>query len=228
MMRQSLKIFLLLIVISFGLQDASASGCKGKFVNPITDICWDCLFPISIGAIEMPPSTPLRPDTANFPSPICICPKAGVPIPGLAIGMWEPFRMVDVTKRPFCMTSIGGIELNPGLPIGGQAAPFENESEGRIGNWHVHWYINPLASILGLFTDAMCQRGNTLGFDLAYMTEFDPLWNNDLLSFIINPEAILFGNIIAQAACAADCIASTVWKPLDVLFWCAGCQGSSR
>jgi len=212
----------------FNAQGAYAK-CTGRFVNPISDVCWDCIFPISIGAIESPPSTTFRPDTENFPSPVCICPNSklgGIPTPGLAVGLWEPVRMVDVTKRPFCMSSIGGIELNPGIDIGAGAAPYENEGEGRIGNWHVHWYMNPLTTILGLFVDGLCDGSSAGNFDLAYMTEFDPLWNSDPLAFILNPEALLFGNILAQAACAADCIASTVWKPFDPLFWCAGCQGT--
>jgi len=220
-------ILITILIITFA-KSANAIGgnCTGRFVNPITDICWDCIFPISIGEVRMG-QTPTRPDTENFPSPICICPNpklAGIPTPGLAIGFWEPRRMVDVTKRPFCMTSIGGVSLDPGIQIGSGAAPFEGDDEGRIGNWHVHWYVNPIVGMLNILTDVAC--ADISGFDLAYMTEFDPLWNNDLLAFILNPEAILFGNMVAQAACAADCIASSVWKPLDVLFWCAGCQGT--
>ena len=40
-------------------------------------------------------------------------------------------------------------------------------------------------------------------FDIAYLTELDPTWRDDELGFILN-QAILFGNLIAQAACAAD------------------------
>ena len=213
-----------LLVSSFSY----ANVCTGRFLNPITDVCWDCLFPISIGSIEIPPATTLRPDTFNFPSPMCICPNeklGGLPYPGLALGMWEPIRMVDVTKRPFCLVSLGGISLNPGMNIGTGSSPYEGGSEARMSNWHIHWYINPLLGTLGLVKDAaLCN--DVQGFDLAYMTEFDPLWNNDFLAFLMNPEAALFGNIVAKAACAADCIASSSWKPLDSLFWCSGCQGS--
>lgn len=62
--------------------------------------------------------------------------------------------------------------------------------------------------------------------DIAYMSEVDPLWNDSTLSMMINPEAALFGNLIAQAACAADAVASTAGVPLSPLFWCAGSQGS--
>src|SRR3546814_12717203 len=57
------------------------------------------------------------------------------------------------------------------------------------------------------------------------MTEVDPLWQDDSLAALINPEAIIFANPLAKAACAGDCIAGTVNLPLDQLFWCAGCQG---
>lgn len=225
-MRNIILLFFFIFIINI---PGVYAKCTGRFVNPITDLCWDCIFPISIGAAELPASTAARPDIENFSSPICICPNSkllGLPTPGLAVGMWEPIRMVDVTKRPFCMTSIGGIELNPGISIGAGAAPYENEREGRIGNWQVHWYINPLTTILGIFKDQLCDEVSAVGFDLAYLTEFDPLWNNDVLAFILNPESILFGNILAQAACAADCIAATFSTPLDPLFWCAGCQGT--
>ncbi len=46
------------------------------------------------------------------------------------------------------------------------------------------------------------------------------------LTTILNPEAVIFANPIAQGACAADAIASAFNMPLDVLFWCAGSQGS--
>ncbi|EOW5751143.1 conjugal transfer pilus assembly protein TraU, partial [Escherichia coli H37] len=43
---------------------------------------------------------------------------------------------------------------------------------------------------------------------------------------ILNPEAVIFANPIAQGACAADAIASAFNMPIDALFWCAGSQGS--
>jgi conjugal transfer pilus assembly protein TraU len=77
---------------------------------------------------------------------------------------------------------------------------------------------------LELLTDFVCMERSQ--FDVAYITEFDPLWNDDETAFILNPEAAIFANPIAQAACAADSIAATAGFPLDAMFWCAGCQGS--
>ena len=46
------------------------------------------------------------------------------------------------------------------------------------------------------------------------MTELiTALWNNDVMSTILNPEAILFSNPIAHASsCTADCAASAAWQ----------------
>ena len=72
--------------------------------------------------------------------------------------------------------------------------------------------------------DFVCLEKQSI--DLVYMTELDPFWNDDEKSIFINPEALIFGNPLAQMACIADCAAASVHLPLDPLFWCSGCQGS--
>ena len=129
---------------------------------------------------------------------------------------------MDVSKNPFCFPNLGGMEFDPGLSIGRGASPAS--SSRHTGSWHIHWYVYPLIYWLELITDFLCLEQTS--FDIAYMTELDPLWSDDSLAYIINPEAALFANPIAQAACAADCVAATTGKPMDTLFWCGGCQGS--
>ena len=90
--------------------------------------------------------------------------------------------------------------------------------------YQVHWYVYPVIYWLELLTDFVClEKGS---FDVAYITELDPLWNDDEVSFMLNPEAALFGNAIAQAACMADCVTATAGFSHDYLFWCDGCHGS--
>lgn len=196
-------------------------ACSGRFVNPITDICWDCLFPLTLGAIPIWPSE--KPDPENPPQPICLCqklPPPAPPIPGLAMGFWEPVRLVDVTKKPFCFVNLGGISLNPGIAIGQKDGDSVNR---KTASWHVHWYTYPLVYWLELLNDAACLE--VANVDIAYITEVDPLWQSDELTMLLNPEGLLFGNFVAQAACAADCATASVALPLDPLFWCAGCLG---
>lgn len=193
--------------------------CTGSMVNPISDVCWECLYPITIGASEIFKGD--LPDTNNPSSPICFC---GKPIPrmGVAAGFWEPVRLADVSKQPFCFPTLGGMEIDLGFYIGRGGSP--RSSDSGNGFWHLHWYNYPIITWLELVMDFLCLENG--GFDLAYMTELDPLWSEDGLAFIINPEALLFANPIAQAACAADCIKSSLGLPSDAMFWCGGCQGS--
>ena len=203
---------------------ASASGeCTGSFPNPITDVCWDCLFPLTIGDIEL--VSGFQADTPNPSLPICECPLSVPPFVqiGLSIGFWEPLRLVDVTKRPYCFVNLGGLSIDLGIGSG-PGAVRTAQGHSHESSWYVHWYIYPLLYWLNILTDVVCLEQSS--FDIAYITEVDPLWMDDDLTFILNPEAVLFGNPLAQAACAADCVTASTYLPLDALFWCAGCQGS--
>jgi conjugal transfer pilus assembly protein TraU len=203
--------------------------CQGRFVNPITDICWQCLFPITIGGMKITGGK--HEDTPNPRSLLCSCkrPPSPIPIPGVPISFWEPARLVDVTRTPYCMVNLGGIQLAGDQDLLHQRGGVATNGGGsqrslKHSFYQVHWYIYPVIYWLELLVDFFCLEKSD--FDLAYITELDPFWNDDETSFIIQPEAVLFANNIAQASCAADCVAATLGFPLDPLFWCAGCQGS--
>ena len=194
--------------------------CVGRFVNPITDICWSCLFPITIGGIKVSPGGE---DTHNPRQILCAC---GSPIPrvGIPISFWEPVRLVDVTRTKFCLVNMGGISVG-GDSVRGHGTVDAGRAGGRKRSFYqVHYYVYPVIYWLELLTDFLCLERSQ--FDVAYITEFDPMWNDDETAFVLNPEAAIFGAPIAQAACAADSIAATAGFPLDAMFWCAGCQGS--
>ena len=210
----------------FFIASIEAAGCKGRFINPITDICWKCIFPLRIGSTEVPRANLSRaPDTnqSDRVGPLCYCPTP-VPRVGLTLSFWEPIRLVDVTRTPFCFPSLGGISMNPNISTSGGVVDADESGE-NVSLYHVHYYIYPLLYWLNLLLDALCLE--TDGFDIAYITELDPTWKNDILAAILNPEAVLFANPAAQLACMGDCVASSTGLPLDAMFWCAGCQGSA-
>ena len=220
-----MKTMFFLICIAFSTFSGRAAAdpsCEGRFVNPITDVCWRCIFPLSLGSVQVGKGD--LPDTSNPGSPLQLCP-APPPIfvrPGLSIGYWEPMAMTDVSRSPGCMVNLGGFSINLGKAGMGTARKDDKQVNGAF--YHVHWYKYPLTYWLNIITSAGCLEGGDM--DIAYLSEIDPTWVDSSLTTILNPEAILFANPIAQGACAADAMASAFHMPLDILFWCAGSQGS--
>ncbi|MCC8416926.1 MAG: TraU family protein [Rickettsia endosymbiont of Gnoriste bilineata] len=47
------KVITFLIMVIFLPLSSYGNTCQGRFVNPITDICWSCLLPISIGGFNI-------------------------------------------------------------------------------------------------------------------------------------------------------------------------------
>ena len=215
-------IFLQSMPISLYAEESKAKRCKGEFINPITDVCWECLFPITIGSIELKGSD--KPDTKNPSSPICVCMKNNLPVPGITGGFWEPARMTDISAEPYCFVNLGGVKMDMGFERGYGSRP--KATSGESAKVYVHYYIYPLLLMLNIFTDVICLE--RVGFDLFWTTELDPT-SDDELSLLMHPEAFLFNNPISQSACAVDCIKTSLPKsslPIDSLFWCNGCQGT--
>jgi conjugal transfer pilus assembly protein TraU len=199
---------------------AGAGECQGEFANPVTDVCWSCAFPISLGGMQL--MSMGQEDTSNPSNLICVC--SNPPKIGVSTSFWEPVRSVDVTRTPYCMVSLGGIELDPGFRAP-EGEVREQDDLTKQSFYQVHWYVNPIMYYLELLLDDRCLERSS--FDVAYLTEIDPLWSDDELVMILNPDVYLFGGPIAQAACAADCVASTAGFGSNTLFWCAGCNGSA-
>ena len=213
----------LLCVLLFVARGGYAGDrCTGHFVNPITDICWSCLFPISIGNATVVSGD--SPDTPNPSMPIQICPAGIFYRLGLAIGYWEPFAMTDVTRTPYCLVNLGGYQLP--IPYGHINGATEPPLSGASGAFYqVHWYQYPVVFWLNLMTSAGCVQSGD--YDIGYLSEIDPMWDDDELSFVINPESALFSTAAAHLSCLSDALAVAKGTAMDTLFWCMGSQGAS-
>jgi len=217
--------FVLLVLISSASHAATvvpgSATCTGKFFNPIIDVCWSCVFPLTLGGANIFKSS--QEDNGSSPSgPFCAC--GNPPKFGVKFGFWEPVRLVEAVRTPYCFTSLGGVKIDPGIDAPAHTQTAKTEGKSKNSFYQVHWYTSPLLFWLEVLADNSCAEGGT--FDLAYFTELDPLWADSEATFLINPEVALFSNPVTQAVCAADCVASTAGFPLTELFWCAGCQGS--
>ena len=214
----------LLLLLVLSLPPARAAKCEGRLPNFVSDICWSCMLPLSIAGRRLAGGQ--QQDNGSSPSGLCSCGKAPKLKVGVNLGLWEPVRLIEVTREPYCLVSLGGIKAG-----GGSSAPEPGARTGTASGtasyafYHAHWYVNPLLHWLGALLDFDCIERD--GFDLAYMSEFDPAWNDDELAALLVPELALTANLAGVAACAADCAAVKAGKfPSNSLWWCNGCLGN--
>lgn len=212
------------LISAMSVQCLASQSCHGRITNPVTDVCWECVFPITLGNnVSLSNST--FTDVKTDADPFCACAgKASVTL-GLNIGFWEPIRTIEIVRRPFCFPSLGGMQLTDAhwAPAHGRT-PSPKVRGHRTSFYQVHWYHTPWLYLLEILLDTRCLEQSP--WDLAYMTELDPLWDDALTSFLLNPDVALFANPIAIGACAMDCVAATTYLPINSLYWCGGCAGS--
>jgi len=214
-------LFLVALLPGAAREAAASAKCGGRFFNPISDVDWRAMFPIKIGGVAVTPGEGT--DTVSH-FPLCFC---GSPVPrvGIKVSFWEPVKLIEVVRHPGCFPSLGGRKLPlPSFATAGTYGEGGGQRGDRTSFLHVHHFLYPVFSVLSLFSSFGCMTQG--GFDLAYMTAFDPLWSNDELSFLLHPEIALVANPAAQASCAADAVAAAGGFALNELFWCAGSWGS--
>lgn len=201
---------------------AASAQCVGHFPNPITDICWSCMFPVSLGGKGLMVNA--QEDNASTASTACACASGSHVTVGVNIGFWEPVRVAEVVRHPYCFPTLDGVTIDAGIPAPEHAQVRRQDGQSNHSFYQAHWYMAPWVYWLEMILDDACLENQT--FDLAYLTEIDPTWADSELTFILNPDAILFSNPAAKAVCAADCVAASAGFPISQLYWCAGCQGS--
>lgn len=183
------------------------------------------MLPLTLGSAPVM-GDPAYPDSINPGAFLCLCP---IPLPpfvriGLSIGYWEPAMLLDVVRDPYCFVSLGGMEISS--PIEAPEAAYDvQETHGNTGGFYqAHLLKN-------FWAEWLISEIDDLSYEISiipdYITELDPMWRDDELTNILNPESILFTNVAAHAACAADCVAATAGLPLAPFFWCQGCNGFS-
>lgn len=231
-------IFCMILPLSASAQDVAGAAltkatCVGKMFNPITDTDWNNTFPITVMGMRMTSGINVRssPLMEAMP-PICICPTYlfGIPFFGIGVTYWMPLYIAEVERRPGCLSSLGSVQT-----LGAYAA-LQSEQTARTSasenadkstnRMQIHWYEYPVMGLISYFKDIVCREN--AGINLAWLTEMDPFWQDDLWGAVTAPENALFATPPAQFACAIDAVASAFDYPLDPLFWCAGYWGPAE
>lgn len=216
----NISIFILLGLMG---SKAHAGECSKSFLSIPTEVNWQCIFPISIGGVvELGDGQSLGDE--DIGDSICACGGAN-PTVGLSVSFWEPARVIDTVRDAWCMNAIGVQlpNLTPGSGDGTQSNIGFQQQKQIFSQ--MHYYKFPVWAILDLFTDLPCTEDAQ--FDIALMSELLPNWSNPILAMLLNPEALVFGNPIAQLACAADSVAAATGSPINHLFWCMGSWGNA-
>lgn len=209
--------------LSFSLGTCDDAGLVDG--SMFTDVPWSALYPIKLAGTQVSPSGTGAPDE-SVNDPLCACEDdLGIFVPGFTQGMYEPTHLIELVRKPDCMLSLGGADLNL---TSGRAQGNIGHSESAEGDspafWHYHYFSYPLLMMLEMASPNRCGDGH-MSMDLLYLSELDPTWMDSELGFFANPEAAIFANPVAIAACIADTVAASTGKPLDELFWCAGAWG---
>ncbi len=220
-MRYYFNISIFILLGLFGSK-AYAGECSTSFLSIPTEVNWQCIFPISIGGVvELGDGQSLGDE--NIGDSICAC--SSPPTVGLSVSFWEPARVIDTVRDAWCMNAIG-TQLSNFTPGVGNGTIHGNAAESATQIFaQMHYYKFPVWAILDLFTDLPCTEDT--GFDIAMLSELLPNWSDPILAMLLNPEALVFGNPIAQLACAADSVAAAKGNPINHLFWCMGSWGNA-
>lgn len=206
--------------------------------NLLTKFCWDCIFPMRVAGMKLDP--PGGDGSGKIPSGAinnfyCSCDDdlLGIVAPGVPLGGWFPSFITETVQKPYCSPTLLGTEIGPGMrmAVGGDV-----KSSGRKKSpadrpvsdaafLHFHTLSFPILEMMELLMNGDCNPDKFIDIDLQYISEPDPLWNDNLLSSLITPEAFLFTNPGAMALCSAECTANSISDETLDFSWCAGCWG---
>jgi len=214
-------IFSILLFISS--LKAVCTATPANITQEITALDWTAIMPIRIGGISIAPGR--MPDAVNqVDIPVCVCP-APPPIiirVGIPIGLYNPTRIIDSVKDSLCFPSVG-VQIPAALPNNGSKA---NPNTTYSTFFQTHMIMFSPFQMLDILLDIACIQAPS-ALDVMYITEIDPMWNDDTLSALIQPEAVLFGNPVTNLACIADSISSMADFSNPALFWCKGSWGNA-
>jgi len=202
----------------------------------ITKVCWRAIFPIRLmGAnlnFGLSESGDGKPE-GSASQALCACKSNNsiIPTVGATLGYWQPARIIEVVRKPYCHPSLGGIDIDLSSafgrrPVGGTQPSLGrgHSSEQGFYNWHIYYF--PVLAIIKMFDGPSCNPDGFTEFDVATSSFMYPNWYDSTFQAFVQPEVLLFANPLGLAAVAADCAyTSAMWKPLNEVFWGSGCWG---
>lgn len=212
---------------------ARSMGCNNysPLETMFKDVCWSGMFPFRLMGVTFMDGKSGIPSDANK-QVLCKCggdlTNGQLPRIGFSIGFWAPSKIMDVTRKPYCLPSLGGLTL----PLADVEFLNGGANMGRGGrnSFFANWvlYTFPIIYMLRLIDDGACPADGLTEFDLLQASPSFPNWNDVLGRYttFINPEMLLFTGITSLFALPVDAAASSMGNPINSFFWTAGAWGA--
>lgn len=186
---------LLLVALAIFSALPVEAKCSGKFINPLTDICWRCVFPLRFGSAVVMGNDQDDSASSNDNSLVCNCGPNWI---GISTSFWEPSHMIDISTDPYCTPSLGGdIIGDVGFPADGRGG-IQNMTEAPGQQemfYHYVTYRNPILAAMQFLSDNPCI--DHAPFDILDFSAVNPAWSDANLSAIFNPDSFLYGTLAA-------------------------------
>lgn len=234
-LKRIICIMVLMIVMSVpGTSMSICSTNAGAIMESITSICWECVFPMKIAGFDIIPGNSDNDFLDMDSEAVCVCVDedcypcfTGI---GATLSYWAQNRVSETVSDPWCFPYYGidMSSMSDGTLMGTSSVSAGNRGAKTSGHGfaQAHWWKNEVwTEIIADIAGDMCDKGgedSDDGNDIGWFTELDPMWNDDLLQAVIEPEALLFANPIAQLACIPQAISAAIGWDMPLLFWCIG------
>ncbi|MCQ1060277.1 TraU family protein [Photobacterium sp. ZSDE20] len=227
-------LIFLSLFLSSNVHASMSDQCPSSdyFGGLVSDVCWSCIIPISLFGGLLGDA----PDGA-YDSFLCSCKDdLGIPMPGFNAGFFQPDQILELSNVPYCSPTLGGVQLSSDYvhiansshnkdTINSFAARVESEP---LVQMHYNYLANPIMKMMNVLMIPECDKSpGVVDLDIMFMSPLTIEWYDDMLSMLLQPDAIAFANPIGAAACMVDCGETMVRGKASERNWhCAGCEGS--
>lgn len=209
----------------------ASAVCKGKMINPLHDINWNNLFPITlVSGVKIGGG---RSATLHRMPAMCKCPHQN--FPGAGITFHSPDYLAEVVSEPMCIVSLPGVKLTDSYDRNRGSNGGKQQGNGNATYKHVHMFQFDVFKMLGFFKNFIGCLDTTDDLNLAsvgdvtfgvkYLSEVDPMHSKTMWAIAFAPETLVFANPAGLFSCIPDMMSSTFWEPMDSMFWCGGVNG---
>ena len=223
---RSIKKLLLATFLAGAMAPAFAAvGCQGKMWNPLADIDFRNMGSLKIaGFTLMDAPGDLGNPPGSSPDPGCFC-RDGLDTGfGFTTTFWLPSKIIDVTKKSGSMPFMNCVAPLPAF-VGLSSAQTYNRHEARKDesvSMQIHMANADITAIAGKALFEKCGAAVSK-FSIAYMTELDFLWQNDVYATLMSPQVSILAAapILSQVACGAQSIANSLgdWQNWNFCAW---------